>query len=269
MRLKLAGARVGRIALPRWLALLSAARPPCAAQQGVLLRFAPPVGQVSHYRYLTQVWMQIPGMSSGDSSQPAMTQTMYATRTVTAKRDSTWAVTTVIDSSSGGTGDPFRGVIIKQRVGVHGTVDSTAVTPPPGADPMIAQAMQRSGGMANTTLSLPQGPVGVGQSWNESRSIPVPAMASNTPVSVQVTYRLERVDHDRGARVAVISSTASFQMDTTLAARSVKGTMNGAYELDLDAGRLRNATTDVIMQITTTAAGPGIVRMHSIIESIP
>ena len=212
--------------------------------------------------------MQIPGMSSGDSSQPAMTQTMYATRTVTAKRDSAWAVTTVIDSSSSGTGDPFRGVIIKQRIGVHGTVDSTAVTPPPGSDP-IAQAMQRSGGMANTTLSLPEGPVGVGQSWNESRSIPVPAMAGNTPVSVQVTYRLERVDHDRGAQVAVISSTASFQMDTTLAAGSVKGTMNGAYDLDLNAGRLRNATTDVIMHITTKAAGPGILRMHSVIESIP
>ena len=29
-RLKLSGARVGRIAFPRWLAFLSAARPPCA-----------------------------------------------------------------------------------------------------------------------------------------------------------------------------------------------------------------------------------------------
>jgi len=247
----------------------SAIAAPCAAQQGVLLRFAPPVGQVTHYRYLTQVWMQIPGVSSGDSSQPAMTQTMYATRTVTAKRDSTWAVTTVIDSSSGVTGDSFRGVIIKQRLGVHGTVDSTAVTTPPGADPMIAQAMQRSAGMANTTLSLPEGPVGVGQSWNESRSIPVPVMGGNTPVSVQVTYRLERVDHDRGARIAVISSTASLQMDTTLAAGFVKGTMNGAYNLDLDAGRLRNATTDVMMHITTKAAGPGTMRVHSVIESIP
>jgi hypothetical protein len=241
----------------------------CAAQQGVLLRFTPPVGQVTHYRYLTQIWAQIPGMSSGDSSQPVMTQTMYATRTVTAKRDRTWAVTTVIDSSSGGTGDPFRGVIIKQTIGVHGTVDSTAVTPPSGVDPMIAEAMQRSGRIANTTLSLPEGPVRVGQSWNESLSIPVPAMPDNTPVSVQVTYRLERVDHDRGARVAVISSTASLQTDTARAAGSVKGTMNGAYDVDLDAGRLRNATTDVIMHITTKAAGPGILRMHSVIESIP
>jgi hypothetical protein len=30
MRLKLAGARVGRIALPRWPAFFSAAAPPCA-----------------------------------------------------------------------------------------------------------------------------------------------------------------------------------------------------------------------------------------------
>lgn len=242
---------------------------PCAAQQEVLLRFAPPVGQVTRYRYLTQVWMQIPGVSSGDSSQPAMTQTMYATRTVTAKRDSTWAVTTVIDSSSGGTGDPFRGAIIKQMIGVHGTVDSTAVTPPPGADPMIAQVMQRSGGAANSTLSLPEGPVRVGQSWNESRSIPVPGMPGNTPASVQMTYRLERVDRDRGARVAVISSTASLQTDTTLAFGSVKGTVNGTYDLDLDAGRLRNATTDVIMHITTKAAGTGLVRVHSVIDSVP
>ena len=33
MRLKLAGARGGRIALPRWLAFLSAAPPPCARGQ--------------------------------------------------------------------------------------------------------------------------------------------------------------------------------------------------------------------------------------------
>ena len=31
MRLKLSGARVGRIAFPRQLAFLSAARPPCAS----------------------------------------------------------------------------------------------------------------------------------------------------------------------------------------------------------------------------------------------
>jgi len=31
MRLKLAGALVGRIALPRWPVFLSAARPPCAS----------------------------------------------------------------------------------------------------------------------------------------------------------------------------------------------------------------------------------------------
>ncbi len=32
MRLKLAGARVGRIALPCWLAFLSAVPPPCASE---------------------------------------------------------------------------------------------------------------------------------------------------------------------------------------------------------------------------------------------
>jgi len=32
MRLKLAGARVGRIAFPRWLAFFSAAAPPCACE---------------------------------------------------------------------------------------------------------------------------------------------------------------------------------------------------------------------------------------------
>lgn len=251
------------------LVAVAAMAAPCAAQQRVLLRFAPPVGQVTHYRYRTQVWMRIPGMSSGDTSQPVMTQTLYATRTVTARRDSTWAVTTVIDSSGGADGDPLDGVIITQRVGVHGTVDSTAVTPPPGADPMIAQVMQRSGGMANTTLALPTGPVRVGQSWNETRSIPVPGLPGSTPVSVQMTYRLERVDHDRGARVAVISSTASLQMDTTSTAGSAQGTMNGAYSLDLDAGRLRTATIEVIMHITTRAAGSGVLRMHSAIESIP
>ena len=50
----------------------------CAAQQGVLLRFTPPVGQVTHYRYLTQIWAQVPGMSSGDSSQPVMTHLIEA-----------------------------------------------------------------------------------------------------------------------------------------------------------------------------------------------
>src|SRR5437870_2092515 len=54
-----------------------------SAQAPVVLRLAPPAGQVSHYRYDMRMWMQLPGMPVGDSSAPSMSMTGAFTQAVT------------------------------------------------------------------------------------------------------------------------------------------------------------------------------------------
>ena len=251
-------------------AVLAAA--PAPAQQAVRLRFLPPVGQVSHYRNVVQTWMRMPGEPAADSTQPLMVQTMYLTKKVTTRTGGTWTMTTVIDSSSivglGGmapSGDMLRGLIIRQTMDSLGQVDSSSVIPPPGMNPTMAQAMQRNGSVLHSSFFMPTRPIRVGQSWTDSTTISVPAPTGTHAARVLTTYRLERVEHEGGDRVAVIGSKMSFVTDGMGASTFTKGSATGTYRLDLDAGRLLHSITDMTMVVTangTTAKS----RVHVVIE---
>jgi hypothetical protein len=248
-------------------AVLAAA--PSGAQQTVRLRLLPPVGQVSHYRTVLKTWMQIPGVTSGDSSQPIMDQTMYSTRKIVARHGGTWTATTVIDSSRmtgmGGrapAGDMYRGLVVRQTVDSLGRTDSSAVTPPAGASPAMAQAMERGNSSSHSNLSLPLHPVRVGESWIDSTSVTVPGGQGQQAIQARVTYRLERLEHAGSDRVALISSTMSFVTHTAAASASATGVVNGTYRLDLDAGRLLDASSEMTMKMNTSA-GTATSRTHS------
>jgi hypothetical protein len=242
-----------------------------AQAQPVLLRVTPPVGQATHYRSVTQSWMQIPGMPAGDSTQPTMTQTLFTTRTVTGMDGTARIITTVVDSSrqdmggmGGMGGDMLRGMTTTQHVDPRGNVLSTDVTPPPGAPPMIAQAMRQGGGSARGAAVMPERAIEPGATWTDSMTIPVGAGQQTV---FHVTYKLERLERLGGARVATVSWQGTVRSDSA-AMGGAGGTMTGQLTLDLEAGRLTSSTTE--MHITTqTPQGAMPIRSKSTMQVVP
>lgn len=239
-----------------------------AQAQAVLLRVAPPVGQVTHYRTVSQTWMQIPGMTPGDTTQPAMTQTMFTTRTVTAMDGTARVVTTVVDSSqrqmpgmggAGMGGDMLRGMITTQHVDPRGRVLSSEVTPPPGAPPMVAQALQRSG--SRGTPAMPERAVTPGETWSDTMSMPLGGgRGSQAATTFVMTYKLERVERGGGGRVAVVSMAGAVHTDSAAAAGATTGTMTGEIAFDLDASRMLHMLMDMSARVQTQQ---GVLPVHS------
>jgi hypothetical protein len=233
-----------------------------ARAQAVLLRVTPPVGQVTHYRSVTETWMQIPGMPAGDSTQPTMKQTLFTTRTVTRMEGAARVLTTVVDSSHqevpgmgdmGGRmgGDMLRGMTTTQHVDERGNVLSVDVTPPPAAPPMVADAIRRSGGMgARSAAVMPERAVQPGETWTDSLTTSVGAGPQRQQAVFHVTYTLERVEHQGGSRVAVVSLRGSVRGDSA-GTPGIAGTMTGELAMDLNAGRLIRSTTSMDMTAPT------------------
>jgi hypothetical protein len=250
-----------------------------ARAQAVLLRMTPPVGQITHYRSVTESWMQIPGMPAGDSTQPTMTQTMFTTRTVTGMEGAARIITTVVDSSRqempgmGGMGgmmggDMLRGMTTTQHVDERGNVLSFDVTPPPGAPPMLAEALRRSGGMgARSSAVMPERAVRPGETWIDSVTTSVGTGPQRQQAVFHVTYTLERVEHQGGMSVAVVSLRGSVHADSA-GAPGVAGTMTGELAVDLDAGRLIRSITSMDMT-APTPQGSVPVRSKNTTQALP
>ncbi|MGH7670636.1 MAG: hypothetical protein ACRENQ_14215 [Gemmatimonadaceae bacterium] len=158
-------------------------------------------------------------------------------------------------------------MVITQRLDSLGQVESSTVTPPPGANPALAQAYQPGGGIGNSDLSLPARPVRIGGSWTHLTAEALPGGTEKQALRGTATYRLERLEHEGGDRVAIISSTMPFVAGGATAAASGQGVIKAQYRLDLDSGRLLRATTDMTMQIKTSA-GDGSSHAHSVIEQL-
>ncbi|MGH7670639.1 MAG: hypothetical protein ACRENQ_14230 [Gemmatimonadaceae bacterium] len=258
------------IAVASGVLLTIVAAPPMGAQQALTLRFRPHVHQVEHYRFRAQTWAHVPGLAQRDTTQPLLAETMYTTRTVTGWKAGMWTVRTYVDSAHiavagqmGQRGDLLAGTVIRQMLDSLGRAYATTVTPPPGASPKVAQAFQPGRGIGSSNLAMPAQPVRPGQSWVDSTVIPMPG-GSGT-FRGRTTYRLERVEHEGGDRVAVVSSTMSVVARVPMGSASGRGVVTGRYRVDLDGGRLLRATTDMTMRIKTDG-GPGSERAHSVIE---
>jgi hypothetical protein len=258
-------------------AVLAAA--PAAAQEAVLLRFTPPVGQVTHYKAVTQTWMQIPGMSSGDTTQPTMTQTLYSTRTVTAMDGQARVVTTVIDSSTRDmgpmsgmmpAGDMFRGITTTEHVDPLGRVLSFELTPPPGMNPMMAEAMRRRS--ARRQIAFPERRVAPGDTWSTSDTMAMgggPGGTGGGHAVLDLTYKLDRVEQQGGAQLATLSLNGTVHGDSADASGGTSGTMTGEMVVDLGAARVMRASTRMTMQIRSPDGEVVPMRNESTTELIP
>ena len=238
-----------------------------AHAQAVQLRFAPPVGQVTRYRTVNQMWM------SGDTSAAPALSTLYTTRTIMAMDGANYVVKVVMDSTvtsmpGGGGGrpgmgaDPTRGMTITQHVDPRGRVLSSEVAPPPGLPPFVANMLQRNSGSNNnrSTAVMPEGAISPGHTWTDSMVTSTSGgRGRQTQVVFIVTYTLERVEHAGAARIAVISMNGSQQGGLT-------GTVTGEIALDVDAGRLAHMVTNMTLP---SQEGGGSMRARSTMETLP
>jgi hypothetical protein len=238
-----------------------------AHAQAVQLRFAPPVGQITHYRTVSHVW------ATGDTTTAPMGSTLYTTRTVMAMDGPNYVVKTVTDSTvttmpGGGGGRPgmggdmMRGMAITQHMDPRGHVLSTEITPPPGLPPMVANLMQRNSGSNENRgqAVLPERPITPGTTWTDSMVTSAGGGRGRpTPVVFVVTYRFERVERSGGARLAIISMNGT-------RAGGLNGTVTGELALDLDGGRLARMTSNMTVQ---AQEGGSAMRMRMTMETLP
>jgi len=272
------------LALP--LALALALAPAARAQDAVMLRLDPPVGQVSRYRMEIQSWVR-GRMLQTDTSLPTLVQIMHITQTVDSVEAEAYFITTVIDSSRmdapgmGGmgqlgrmAGDMLRGQTTTTRVDSRGRVLSVEVVPNPNLPPMLAG---RVGGATRGLgrrgeVSLPMRLVHVGESWTDSlntelgggRGAPGEAMG-------RVTYRLERIERRGASQLAVISLNGTIGMATAVQSEptAVSGSITGEFVVDVRAKRLARMTTEVSAQVESQDGSQMPVRTRLTMTLLP
>jgi hypothetical protein len=197
----------------------SSARPrvgpaPEAVPDAVALRLDEPVGQVSRYREVGDVM----GLEPLDMAAPRVFETLFWTRTVTARAGDTATVAMVFDSLLVGpppgarfdrtTLTRYDGAFAVTRVDAQGEVRLVQVafrTRLPAALIAIGQGEPFSAGR-RPDLRVPAHPVRVGDAWSDSMPV---RLVRGVPVSgagtAHVSYRLTRLDRRNGVLRAVIA----------------------------------------------------------------
>jgi hypothetical protein len=162
----------------------------------------------------------------------------------------------------------LRGMTTTQHVDERGNVLSVDVTPPPGASPMMADAIRRSGGMAGRgTAVMPARAVRPGETWTDSMTTSVGAGPQRQQAVFHVTYTLQRVENRGGARVAVVSLRGSLRADSA-GTPGLTGTMTGELAVDLNAGRVVRSTTNMDMT-AATPQGSMPIRSRNTTQVLP
>lgn len=202
--------------------------------QAIQLRFTPKVGQVTRYRMMTRMWS-----AADTTAAPTMQMSVYQTQTVMGMDAGNYVVKNVTDSSvmAGGAGgrpgmggDVMRGMAVTVTMDPRGHVISTQVTPPPGLPPFVANMMTKNSGSGDNPRNRvwPEGTINPGDTWTDSMSVSTGTGRARRQVVLHVTYKYERLEHQAGDRVAIISMNGS----------SEGTSMTGAMAVDLDASRM-------------------------------
>ncbi len=230
------------------LAIAVAGALPVAAQEAVVLRLDPPVGQVTRSRMESKVWMLIsPAVAADTSAEPTMKQVMYSTQTVAAADSGTRTITVVIDSSRmqmggglpplGGGADWLRGMTMIKRVNADGDILSSTITPGPNAPPTIAPQLSSFGETVGQH-GFPKRPLRVGETWTDSVTTAVRPGQTRTSTIV-ATLRLERIELRDGTQYATVSMKGSGGVQADSAhPTSISGDYEGEMVVDVAHRRL-------------------------------
>lgn len=233
-------------------ALLAAA--PVSAQ--TVLRLHPAKGEVTHYTMTVETYMHGgPLVQMGaDTSQPFTRMHSWQTSTVTDASADEFTVSRVLDSVQiespampqmaqmmGGMTDMLKGAIATVRSTSRGFVKSIDVTMPPAVQSMsgpqgqqaMSMARQANGSGPASFVLLPEGPVQVGTSWQDSMVVPVDSAAS---ASANNTFAATFTLKSLANHSAVIDVKGTFNVRGGTMPATTLG-VTGQVTLDLAQGR--------------------------------
>lgn len=236
------------------------------AQEPVLLRLDAPVGRVSTYRTQTRSWL--PTFPT-DSTKPTMVTAYVTTESVVGVDGDARIVSAVVTSSQFDYGrfhakNRERGRTTVTRVDSRGrmllidlTRDGKSLQDEPGSEriPGESPTMPHAGG----AFTLPEAPVRVGESWTATERVYLGTGTGGRHADVRVTYRLERIGPEGGARVAVISMAGpivawlyrsgtgdSLRLEAEpIGDAPATGAMSGEIHLDLDSTQIVSVTMNI------------------------
>ncbi len=272
--------------LPLITLLLALAPAAAGAQEAVLLRLAPPVGQSTPYRTDLTVWLRTPLLST-DTVSPTATLRLYQRRTVTASDAAVLVFTDVTDSSSlafpafgggvpvpGATGDLMRGLATETRIEAGGRGVATRLVAAPALPPGMPGILRGVVSLALTstrlsTFALPDRPVRPGDTWTDSLRYDLERTPGLEETSLALggigTARIhfERLRVRSGRRIASLVAVAEADASTLEGGASATMRLTGTarIDLDLDAGRLERSEMDLAGSMLTRA-GLVPVRLH-------
>jgi hypothetical protein len=215
------------------------------AQQTVLLRLAPPAGQVSRYRIEAETTVEAAGMG-----QFSATQLMVMSQTVVSVDGDERKVDMVLDSvvldgpaaqAMGEAAEALDGLRTRLRMDTRGRVLESSLVAPED-NPVIERMSAVLERAMPAAVLLPEAPVEPGASWSDTNTVTFPAAMGSMVVTRNLRYRLERVELQGEVRHAIISVNGTIVQTVTAAqgdgvAMESTGTVQGEMDIDLDAGR--------------------------------
>lgn len=116
---------------------------------------------------------------------------------------------------------------------------------------------------APVTLLLPEGPVAVGDSWNEPRTVPVQT-ADGAKREIQTRRHYELIKVASGVATIEVSYQVLSPIDPTIEAQLVQRLMKGTVRFDIDAGRVLSQEMEVDQRVLGFA-GP-TSSMHYVMQ---
>lgn len=211
----------------------------------ILLRLAPPEGQVSRYAHSTQAEVENPMMPSS----PVMTMRTYQTQTVLSVEDGVIRTRATIDSTAMALGMPVPGMEMPDLSGITtttemdtrgrvlGVIDTEGMPAIAGFNP--EDLLQQS-----SSFVLPEEEVSPGDSWTQDVPMELP-MGPGGSMSMGIATTYTFVGLDGSLATLSFEGPIEMEMEMEVAGGGVTatGTMTGTMVVDLAEGRFRSQST--------------------------
>lgn len=233
------------------------------------LRYQPPAGATYHYSYEQHTDMKFAGGPMGKVPEQHLTMHMHFTQTVTGPTQGGSGVTVRFDSTTLDSpmmaANAYRPALDRMRGLTSNVVYDNrmnmlhaAFTNLPGKPSLLTEQLGTS--LKGMTFPLPEGPVGVGDSWTAETELPINQMASGGP-PVNTTTRLTVKEiHTGGPDTTVLAALeTTFPRDPIKVTQEgqvltlkLSGTLTGDYLFSVSRGAVVRSSRNGTMRINMT-----------------